>query len=47
MKSKKRKSNTKKKKIKEKKDKEKVDITFNENLNRIKYFKHHVLNDHI
>jgi hypothetical protein len=48
MKSKKRKSKTKKKKIKEKLiEKDKEEPIFGQQLNRIKYFKHHELNEHL
>ena len=47
MKSKKRKSKTKKKKLKEKEKKEPEEPLFGAQLNRIKYFKHHELNDHL
>ena len=49
MKSKKRKSKTKKKKIKEKLIEKEIDIEplFGQQLNRIKYFKHHELNEHL
>jgi hypothetical protein len=48
MKSKKRKSKTKKKKIKEKLiEKEIEEPLFGQQLNRIKYFKHHELNEHL
>ena len=49
MKSKKRKSKTKKKKSKEKEKekKEPEEPLFGHQLNRIKYFKHHELNEHL
>ena len=48
MKSKKRKSKTKKKKIKMEKEKKELDEPlFGQQLNRIKYFKHYELNEHL
>jgi hypothetical protein len=49
MKSKKRKSKTKKKKLKPReKEKEKEEETvFGQQLNRIKYYKHYELNEHL
>ncbi len=48
MKSKKRKSKTKKKKTKEKiKEKDCDEPLFGQQLNRIKYYKHYELNEHL
>ena len=47
MKSKKRKSKTKKKKLKPKEKEKEEETVFGQQLNRIKYYKHYELNEHL